>query len=99
MEAGKEHGQGSREGNRVYLVGKWEKELRQQWDIETSDTMMVVTTEGLILECDGEVEKLIELLRTLIIRLKHSEGGESAKTKQSFLKTELSFGPHLSQSW
>ena len=99
MEAGKEHGQGSREGNRVYLVGKWEKELRQPWDIETSDTMMVVTTEGLILECDGEVEKLIELLRTLIIRLKHSEGGESAKTKQSFLKTELSFGPHLSQSW
>jgi len=64
-EAGKEQGQGSTEGNRVYLVGKWEKELRQPWDVETSDTMMVVTTGGLILECDGEVEKPIELLRTL----------------------------------
>lgn len=65
VEAGKEQGQGSTEGNRVYLVGKWEKELRQLWDVETSDTMMVITTGGLILECDGEVEKLIELLRTL----------------------------------
>lgn len=99
VEAGKEHGQGSREGNRLDSVGKWEKELRQPWEVETSDTMMVVTTGGLILECDGEVEKLIELLRTLITRLKHFEGGQSTKTKQSFLKTELSFGPHLSESW
>ena len=58
--------------------------LGHEWllgGVETSDTMMVVTTGGLILECDGEVEKLIELLRTLITRLKHFEGGQSAKTK------------------
>lgn len=65
VEAGKEHGQGSREGNRLDLVGKWEEELKQLWEVETSDTMMVVTTGGLILESDGEVEKLIKLLRTL----------------------------------
>ena len=65
VEAGKEHRQGSREGNRLDLVGKWEEELKQLWEVETSDTKMMVATGGLILECDGEVEKLIELLRTL----------------------------------
>lgn len=65
VEAGKEHGQGSREGNRLDLVGKWEEELKQLWEVETSDTMMMIRTGGLTLECDGEVEKLIKLLRTL----------------------------------
>lgn len=65
VEARKEHGQDSREGNRLDLVGKWKEELKQLWEVETGDTMMVVTTGRLILECDGEVEKLIKLLRTL----------------------------------
>ena len=47
------------------MVGKWEEELKQLWEVETSDTMMMIRTGGLTLECDGEVEKLIKLLRTL----------------------------------
>ena len=100
VEAGKEHGQGSREGNRLDLVGKWEEELKQLWggrDKWHHDDDKDRRTHFGVWWWGGKAHQVVE--DSLIVRLKHFEGGESAKTKQSLLKTELSFGPHLSQSW